>query len=100
MIPAMSSITLLFIKEDKNNTKANTATAPKNAPNMTEKNPESVNTPVAMVPPPASITSATPKLAPELIPKMEESANGLLNTVCNISPEADKAAPQSKAVMH
>lgn len=53
-----------------------------------------------MVPPPASITSATPKLAPELIPKMEESANGLLNTVCNISPEADKAAPQSKAVMH
>ena len=89
MMPAMSSITLLFIKEDKNKTKAITATAPKNAPNMTEKNPESVNTPVAMVPPPASITSATPKLAPELIPKIDESANGLLNTVCNISPEAD-----------
>ena len=51
-----------------------------------------------MLPPPASMTRATPTLEPELIPRMDESARGLLNTVCSISPEADKAAPQSRAV--
>ena len=68
-------------------------------PSMTVTNPDRVNVPAAMLPPPASMTRATPTLEPELIPRMDESAKGLLNTVCSISPEADRAAPQSRAVM-
>ena len=77
-----------------------TKAAPANAPATTERKPESTNSPAMILPPPASRTSATPRLAPELIPKIEESASGLLNTVCSIKPDAERAAPQSRAVIH
>ena len=77
-----------------------TTEAPAKAPTMTERNPDRVKAPVTIVPPPASMTSATPRLAPELMPSIDGSASGLLKTVCSISPDTDKAAPQSRAVIH
>ena len=74
--------------------------APMNAPEMTERKSGKMKLPAVMLPPPISKVMAAPKLAPELMPKMEESANGLLNTVCSINPEAERAAPQNNAVMH
>lgn len=50
------------------------------------------------VPPSISITNATPRLAPVSIPRIDGPANGLLNTVCNISPEVASAAPANSAV--
>ncbi len=76
------------------------AKAPRNAPAMTARNPERLKTPAEIILPPASITNATPRLAPELIPKMEGSARGLLKTVCSISPATASPAPHSNAVMH
>ena len=100
MMPAISNITLFFITTDRNKITAITKTAPAKAPATTERKPESTNSPATMLPPPANKTSATPRLAPELIPKIEESASGLLNTVWSISPDAERAAPQSNAVTH
>ena len=69
---------LFFIKVEKKRIIPITIMEPMNAPIMTEMKPERVNAPAVIVPAPASMTNATPRLAPELIPKMEGSANGLL----------------------
>ena len=100
MIPAISNITPLSIRKERNKIKARTATAPASAPRKTEKKPDRLKTPAARLLPPAITTRATPRLAPELIPRIEESARGLLNTVCSINPETERAAPQSKAATH
>ena len=89
---------LLFISVEKKRISPITTIDPMKAPSITEKKPDKVNTPVAMLPPPASITNATPRLAPELMPRMDGPASGLLNAVCSISPEAASAAPHSNAV--
>ena len=89
---------LFFIKVEKNRMIPITSMDPINAPIMTEIKPDKVNTPAVIVPAPASMTKATPRLAPELMPKMEGSARGLLKVVCNISPDEANAIPQSKAV--
>ena len=78
---------LFFIKVEKNRMIPITSMDPINAPIMTEIKPDKVNTPAVIVPAPASMTRATPRLAPELMPKMEGSARGLLKVVCNISPD-------------
>ena len=91
---------LFFIKVEKNRMIPITSMEPMNAPIMTDRNPDKVNTPAVIVPAPASMTKATPKLAPELIPSMEGSAKGLLNVVCNISPDAASAIPQRRAVIY
>lgn len=44
------------------------------------------------------ITNATPKLAPELIPKTKGPANGFLNKVCINKPEIPKPEPTIIAV--
>ena len=88
---------LLFISVEKKRISPITTIDPMKAPSITEKKPDKVNTPVAMLPPPASITNATPRLAPELMPRMDGPASGLLNAVCSISPEAASAAPHSNA---
>ena len=75
------------------------ANAPAMAPAMTDRNPPRLMVDTVMLPPIPSITSAAPRLEPELIPSMEESARGLLNTVCSISPDTASAAPVSIAVM-
>ena len=100
MIPAISSMTGLRSKVERNRMMPMIREAPAKAPRMTERKPESVNAPALKVPPPASMTNATPKLAPELIPRIDASARGLLKTVWSIRPDADSAAPQSAAVMH
>ena len=100
IIPAISNITLLRIRTERKSTASITIIAPTNAPTTIERKPESTNCPVTILPPPANTTNATPKLAPELIPKIEESASGLLKTVCKINPDTANAAPQSKAVIH
>lgn len=50
--------------------------APTNAPANTEKKPDRLNVPADMLPPKNNITNATPKLAPELMPKIDGPANG------------------------
>ena len=51
-----------------------------------------------MLPPKNSITNATPRLAPELVPKIDGPASGFLKAVCNISPQTASAPPQNNAV--
>lgn len=48
--------------------------------------------------PEPKITKATPRLAPELIPKTNGPANGFLNNVCIRSPEIPKPDPTKIAV--
>ena len=60
---------------------------------ITEKSPLA-NTPLL-----PKMTSATPKFAPELIPKIDGPAKGLLKAVCTSKPAAVNAASQSSAVI-
>ena len=76
-----------------------TAKEPKAAPLTTAAVPVSVAAPAVRVPPPISITRATPRLAPLDMPNIEGPASGLRNAVCNISPQAASDAPESRAVM-
>lgn len=48
--------------------------------------------------PDPKITKATPKLAPELIPRTKGPANGFLNKVCINNPEIPKPEPTKIAV--
>lgn len=48
--------------------------------------------------PEPKITNATPKLAPELIPKTNGPANGFLNSVCINKPEIPNPDPTKIAV--
>ena len=99
MIPVMSSMILFLMRVDRKIISAMMTMAPIKALAMTDRNPDKAKVPAVMLPPPVSIIKATPRLEPELIPKMDESARGLLKTVCSIRPEAERAAPQSRAVM-
>ena len=49
--------------------------------------------------PAPSITTATPKLAPELIPNTNGPAKGFLNNVCINNPDIPKPEPTNIAVM-
>lgn len=44
------------------------------------------------------VTNATPKLAPDVIPKTNGPASGFLNRVCIISPEIPRPEPTMIAV--
>lgn len=89
---------LLFMRVDKKSNSAITTIEPINAPNTTGRKPDRVKDPAVIVPPAASITSATPKLEPEVIPKIEGPASGLLNAVCSSKPDTANAPPQRRAV--
>src|SRR6188768_2920127 len=54
--------------------------------------------PVRAAAAPPRTTSATPRLAPELMPSTNGSASGLRNSVCISSPATASAAPASTAV--
>ena len=97
-MPVMSSITLLLISVEKNRMRAMMAIAPMKAPARTDRNPERLNVPAVTLPPNSSMTKATPRLAPELIPRMEGPASGFLKAVCSMSPHTARAPPHSKAV--
>ena len=98
IIPVINSMMLLLMRVEKNNINPITTIEPMKAPNIIEKKLDKVTPAVAMVPPPKSMTMATPRLAPELIPRIEGPANGLLKAVCSIKPDPAKAAPHSRAV--
>ena len=72
--------------------------APIKAPANTDKKPEIENDAVVILPPKASITKATPKLAPASMPKIEGPANGFFKAVWSIKPHTANAPPQSNAV--
>ena len=64
MIPIMSSMMLFFIKVEKNRMIPITSMEPMNAPIMTDRNPDKVNTPAVIVPAPASMTKQLPNWLP------------------------------------
>ena len=76
-----------------------TADEPHKAPDITAIKPFRVRMSVDTLPLKSSITIATPKLAPLLMPKMEGPASGLLNDVCSINPDTASDAPHNMAVM-
>ena len=89
------------------NSSAITATAPMKAPIVTAKKPPKCSVvslsgrsvpPTLMTPPRSNITSATPRLAPLVMPRMEGPASGLRKEVCNNSPDVAREAPHRRAV--
>ena len=99
MMPMMSSMTELLTNVEHSSSTAITAMAPAKAANNVAMKPLMVRLPADNAPPTWSITRATPRLAPLLMPKMEGPASGLRNAVCNSSPLAANAPPQRQAVM-
>lgn len=106
MIPTISSIRLLLmIVENRsiipitNMEPINAAVIIKNEELSSLNDALFVKNDVMKLLPPASITIATPKFAPLLIPSIDGPASGLLNTVCSISPLTANDAPQSNAVI-
>ena len=77
----ISNRMLLLTLVEKSQISAITPMAPANAPAITAIKPDTDHAPAVMVPPEASITSATPKPAPLLMPKIDGSARGLRKAV-------------------
>ena len=94
----MRSMTLLFTIFENNNNIAITAIAPINAAINIAKKPVNETVPAVILPPNSSITNATPRLAPLLIPKIDGPASGLQNAVCKSNPLTAKAPPHNIAV--
>ena len=95
MMPTMSSMRLERITVARKSSSVMTANDPNRAPSTMAMLP-----PVpATVPPAMSMTIATPKEAPLVIPRMEGPARGLRKDVWSISPEAASEAPQRMAVI-
>ena len=94
----MSNITWLRTNVEKNRISAITAMAPAKAPSNMEKKPEKLKPAAVMLPPKSSITTATPRPAPELTPSTEAPARGLRKAVCKSKPHTASALPASKAV--
>ncbi|CDB04535.1 unknown [Prevotella sp. CAG:520] len=83
--------------ERKSMTKV-TANAPNKAAAKTAAKPATDKVPIYKPPPNISMTHATPRPAPLLIPRMEESASGLRNITCSMSPQTDSTQPVRRAV--
>ena len=95
----MSNIILFFTTEENANNIAITIAAPMNAAIITAKKPLTEISPAVILPPRSNITSATPRLAPLLIPKIDGPASGFLNAVCSNRPLTASAPPHKTAVM-
>ena len=95
----MSSIVVLFTTEEKTNSAIRITAAPRNAPvRILTYPPAAVPNTVLKNPPKESITTATPRLAPVDMPRIDGPASGLLNAVCSNSPATARAAPENAAV--
>ena len=81
MMPTMSSMTLFRTSVEKKKMSAMTAIAPMKAAIRIAAKPPIWREPTERPPPNKSITSATPKPAPLLMPKMEGPARGLRKAV-------------------
>ena len=86
-------------KPEKKKMTSMTAIAPKKAAARMATKPDNATVPAVMLPPRNSMTKATPRPAPLLMPKMPGSAKGLRKAVCNMRPLTAKAPPASVAVM-
>ncbi len=80
-----------------------TADKTKKAPKLAAIGKDQLETEFVRKKPPKSddpkISKATPKLAPEEIPKTKGPANGFLNKVCINKPQTDKPEPTKIAVI-
>ncbi len=84
--------------EDTNKTAKSTKKLPKLAAMTTAHFEMSNDAKTPPNSPEPKITRATPKLAPELIPKTKGPANGFLNNVCINNPEIPNPEPTKIAV--
>ena len=75
-----------------------TAMLPAMAPEIMAAEPPNVLSQMLTTPPKNSMTTATHRLAPELIPNIEGPARGLRNEVWRSSPQTDNAPPERNAV--
>ncbi len=98
MIPLMSSKRLLLSMEEKDSRIPMIRKLPNNAAIIVATYPDKVNAPAVSVPPKAIMTIATPRLAPDVIPRIDGPASGLSNAVCSIRPETANPAPAKSAV--
>lgn len=98
MIPTMSSMTLLRTRVEKSSMRVVTVSAPMSAAVSTAANPIAERVATERLPPRTSITVATPRAAPDVIPNMSGPASGLRKVVCRSSPLAESAAPARSAV--
>ena len=99
MMPMMRSITLLRTSVEKKKMTAITAMAPMKAASRMAAKPLTLTEPMERPPPRKSMTRATPRPAPLLMPKMLGPARGLRKAVCSIRPLTASEAPQKTAVM-
>ena len=95
MMPTMSSIMLECITDARNSSSTITAREPIRAPSTTAMLPPAP----ATVPPAISMTIATPREAPFVMPRMEGPARGLRKDVWSNNPLTASDAPQRIAVM-
>ena len=101
-MPTMSSMVLLWTRPLSMSRMTMTSMEPIKAAMIMASTPATCMSAPSMVvpttPPIASMTSATPRDAPLVMPRMEGPANGFRKTVCSMSPLAANEAPHSKAV--
>ena len=100
MTPMMSSVTLPRTFCETNTMSAMTDSEPTVAAIVSASSPMYPSLLSATPPtlPESRMTSATPRLAPELMPSTEGPASGLRKTVCICRPLTANPAPATKAV--
>ena len=91
--PTMSKAILFLILKLANMTTVISVPAPKVA---AKTNSQSAKKPILI---PAKTQNATPKLAPELIPKTKGPASGFWKNVCICKPLSERAIPTKSAVI-
>ena len=94
MTPATMSIDIELMRRDTSSTNSMAKSDPTNA--------ETTIMPLVMTPALPTmtiITSATTSFAPELIPRMNGPAMGLLKNVCSRKPESASAPPSRAAAI-
>src|SRR6476646_566167 len=101
MRPRISTVAGLPTRDDATSTRARTATAPAIAAPTRSASPaspvEAPKTAATLMPDP-STTIATPRPAPDEIPRANGSARGFRKSVCICSPAMPRAAPARSAV--
>lgn len=98
--PMMINVVMFLTRRLNPSISVNTTLAPKKAVMLTpilDQNPNDDNAFPPKIPV-NRIVMATPNPAPLLIPNMDGSARGFLNSVCIRSPATDSAAPAKSAV--
>ncbi len=96
IIPTIKSETALCMRNETISTKTSKNAAPSTAASTIDQPPA---TKTAGKTPEAIVINATPKLAPELTPRIYGSASGLRKSVCISKPATDSEAPATTAVM-